>query len=75
MNMTWDQHCLLVGNQHALQVEIRLIEELGLVSGNDFLVRRPGWVRVNGKRRSNGSLTAFIFTGTGENAIMAKLAV
>jgi hypothetical protein len=70
--MTWDRNWLLVKWDQADDVEKKLVAA-GLVSGNDFLVRRPGWNSIDGKRIRNGSLTAFLFTGDGSGAVLAKM--
>lgn len=72
MKLSWDRNWLLVDNHYAETVEQRLVEA-GMVSGNDFLIRHPGWNTISGKRIRNGAQTAFLFTGDGAGTVMAKM--
>jgi hypothetical protein len=72
MKLSWDRNWLLVENKDAKAVEQKL-EEAGMVSGCDFLIRHPGWNTISGKRIRNGAQTAFLFTGNGSGTVMAKM--
>lgn len=69
----WDDKSVMVVNQDVNAV-IEKLEAAGFVKGNDFLVRHPGWYRVEGpKRQMNGAVTALLFTDSVGGKVMAKM--
>lgn len=68
----WDDEWLMVANYKVDDVVARL-ESAGLVRGDDFLVRHPGWHRVEGRRKRLGIVTAFLFTGDCGGLVMARM--
>jgi hypothetical protein len=72
MRLSWDKHWLLADREHDGEIRRRL-REAGLDEGTDFLVRDPGWNSLSGKRHTNHRLMAYLFTGDGSGAVLAKM--
>lgn len=72
MKLSWDGHWMLANREHTDEI-VRRLTEAGMTKGNDFLVRDPGWNSMSGKRHTNHRLMAFLFTGDGSGAVMAKM--